>query len=334
MTATSAAPATPAINIRRPRVKAWMSLLRVHFAPVSLMCGLVGMVVGAQNPSTAGIVLGVSICLGGYAVGQVINDYFDREADAINAPDRPFVTGEIRPRTALIPLLGGTVISLVVALTIAPAAAIYTGVAFLGHILYTITKEYFAILGNVVNGLDVAVFTLVGAAAASPERSWADMPGEVWVTAGLLAFGLTAFGKTSYFKDVPGDTAAGYRTVVVAMGPQRARWVVLPFAVLGPVIAAVLAIVDPGALGTDAVGALFWMFLAGSAAAFLIGLKELFAAPEENAFEALVWMTRGVVLQALALGAAHEPLLFLAIGVGVLAFLELTLRERAEWRQA
>lgn len=334
MSATSAVPATPAISIRRPRVKAWMSLLRVHFAPISLMCGLVGMVVGAQDPTTAGIVLGVLICLGGYAVGQVINDYFDREADAINAPDRPFVTGEIKPATALVPLLGGTAITLAVAVVIAPAAAIFTGVAFLGHILYTITKEYFAILGNVVNGIDVAVFTLVGAAAASPDRSWTDMPSEVLVTAGLLAFGLTAFGKTSYFKDVPGDIAAGYRTVVVALGPQRARWVVLPFAVLGPIGAAALAVAEPSALGVSAPGALFWAFLVASAVAFVVGLRELFAAPEENAFEALVWMTRGVVLQALALGAAHEPLLFLGIAVPVLAFLELTLRERAEWRQA
>lgn len=334
MNVASTATSTAVVGVRRPRVKAWMSLLRVHFAPISLTVGLVGVVVGADSPSAAGIVLGLAICTGGYSVGQVINDYFDRSADAINAPDRPFVSGEIEPSVALTLVLSATVAVVVLAAVVVPAAAVWTLVAFGGHVLYTLTKRFYAVLGNVVNGLDVAVFALVGAAAASPDRGWFDVPGEVLVNAGLLAFGLTAFGKTSYFKDVPGDVAAGYRTVVVALGPQRARWVVLPFAVGGPVIAGALAILDPEALGAADPTVAFWLFLSLSAGGFAAGLVQLFSSPEGKAYEALVWMTRGVVLLALALGAAHEPALFLAIAVPLLAFLEATLHERRVWRQA
>jgi 4-hydroxybenzoate polyprenyltransferase len=310
-----------------------MSLLRVHFAPISLMVGLVGVVVGADSPTAVGVALGLAICTGGYSVGQVINDYFDREADAINAPDRPFVSGEIEPRVALTLIVGATLAVVVPAVVIVPAAAVWTLVALFGHVLYTLTKRYFAVLGNVVNGLDVAVFVLVGAAAASPDRPWFDVPGPVLVNAGILALGLTAFGKTSYFKDVPGDVAAGYRTIVVVLGPQRARWVVVPFALLGPAIAGAVAILDPNALGSHPTVA-FWAFLSLSAAAFGVGLAQLFSEPERKAYEALVWMTRGVVLLALALGAAHDPALFLAVAAPVLGFVELTLRTRRVWRQA
>lgn len=333
MTVTSHAGRAPAVAFSRPRLKAWMSLLRVHFAPISLVVGLVGVVVGAQRPTVAGVLLGLAICTGGYAVGQVINDYFDRSADAINAPDRPFVSGEIEPRVALTLIVVAAAGVIVPAAVLVPGAAVWTLVALGGHVLYTLTKRYFAVLGNVVNGLDVAVFALVGAAAASPGRAWFDVPGPVLVNAGILALGLTAFGKTSYFKDLPGDVAAGYRTVVVVLGPKRARWVVLPFAAFGPAIAAALAIVEPRALGSDPTAA-FWLLLSASAAAFAAGLVQLFSSPEGKAYEALVWMTRGVVLLALALGAAHEPALFLAVAVPLLSFLELTLRERRVWRQA
>ncbi len=332
MNATSTANGGAVVG--RPRVKAWMSLLRVHFAPITLIVGLVGMVVGADHPTVLSIALGLAVCIGGYSTGQVINDYFDREADAINAPDRPFVTGEIEPRVALTSLFVGTVVWLALAVVVAPAAAVWTLVALGGHVLYTITKKYFAVLGNVVNGIDVAVFTLVGAAAAAPDRPLFNVPSAVLVNASLLALGLTAFGKASYFKDVPGDVAAGYRTVVVVLGPQRARWVVLPFAIGGPAIAAALGITAPETLGTGDPGVAFWVFLALSAAAFVVGLVQLFSSPEGKAYEALVWMTRGVVLLALALGAAHEPTLFLAVAAPLLAFLELTLHERRVWRQA
>lgn len=321
-------------SVRRPKAKAWMSLLRVHFAPITLVVGAVGMVTGAESPTVGGLVLGLAVCTSGYSVGQVINDYYDREADAINAPDRPFVSGEIRPTVGLGLVLGATVTGVVLTAVVIPAAAVWMLVALGGHVLYTLTKKYFAVLGNVVNGIDVAVFTLVGAAAAAPDRAWYDVPSDVLVTAGVLALGLTAFGKTSYFKDVPGDIAAGYRTVVVVLGPQRARWVVVPFALLGPVIAATLAVVDPAALGINATTAAFWVFVSLSAAAFVTGLARLFASPEGNAYEALVWMTRGVVLLALALGAAHEPMLFVGIAAPLMLFLELTLRERRVWRQA
>lgn len=324
---------TSAIRTRTgPRAPAWLRLLRPHFAPLSLTAGLTGMAVAADDPTPASITVGVLACGLAYSLGQITNDYFDREADAINAPDRPFVTGEVNPNRAL------AVVAVVLAalfagtLLTAPAAAVWGLFAAAGHGLYTLTKGI-PFLGNFSNGPTVASFTLVGAAAAAPDRGWTDMPGEALLAAALIMPALTALGMVSYFKDVPGDTAVGYRTFVVALGPRRARWAVPPF-----FVAAVAGAVAVGLGGADAIGgdanAVFWILLAVAAAAFAIGMRLLFAAPEANSYRSLVWVTRGTVAFALALGATSEPLAFLAIAVPMGALLELALRDTEGTGQA
>lgn len=314
------------------RTPAWLRLLRPHFASLSLSAGLAGMAVGADDPTAGSIAVGVLTCTLAYSLGQVTNDYFDREADAINAPDRPFVTGEVNPNRALAAVAAVMVALFAGALLTAPAAAVWGLIAAAGHGLYTLTKGV-PFVGNFANGPSVAAFTLVGAAAAAPDRGWTDMPGEALLAAALITPALTALGMVSYFKDVPGDTAVGYRTFVVALGPSRARWAVPPFFVAALAGAVVLGLGGADAIGGDA-NAVFWTLLALAAIAIGAGMRLLFAAPEANSYAALVWVTRGTVAFALALGAACEPMAFLAIAVPLGALLELALRDTEGTGQA
>ena len=311
---------------RRLGLPAWLRMWRPHFIPFSLGAGLVGLFLARDDPTFISVALGMAVCTTGYGVGVLTNDYVDREADAINAPDRPFVTGEVSPKRtmAFIAALVASTIGLSIAFV--PSVAIWTAAALVGHVLYELTKPI-PMLGNVVNGFDIAVFALVGAAAGAPDAAWHDIPQSVLIAALLIGTVMSGFCLTGYFKDVPGDTAAGYRTLPVALGPRRARWFAPPFPIAA--VAATLTIVaaDPGLLGADGFNAAFLALLAVSVAAYAVSTRHLFAAPEPNAYDALVWYTRASAIFALSLGALVEPGIFLAIAVPMVAFMEVALLE-------
>lgn len=327
---------TTRVAAHRRRQPPWLvaiRLLRLHFAPVSLAAGLLGMVAAPDSASVASIALGVAVCTLGYGIGQVINDFVDRDADAINAPYRPFVTGELHAARSLAMAGASLAAILVAAAAVAPALAGWVLVALAGHVLYAATKPL-PLVGNLVNGADLAVFTLIGAAAAAPGRGWPDLPSAILVNAALMALAFTSFSVIAYFKDIPGDRAAGYRTLPVAIGAAHARWFTIPFPLAAVALAAVLAASDPGALGVDRVGIAFWVLCGSAVAAFALAAGQIVASPEGRAYEGLLWATRGVVLFALALGATHRPGLLLAISVPLLTFMEAALWLTRPARQA
>ncbi len=323
---TEAHNAIPSAPPRRLGLPAWLRMWRPHFIPFSLGAGLVGLFLARDEPTFISVALALSVCTTGYGIGVVTNDYVDREADAINAPDRPFVTGEVSPTRMMAFIAVLVVGTMGLSIAFAPSVAIWTGVALAGHVLYELTKPI-PMLGNLVNGFDIAVFTLVGAAAGAPDAAWYDVPDAVWIAALLIGTVMSGFCLTGYFKDVPGDTAAGYRTLPVFLGPERARWFAPPFPIAAIAATLVIVAADPGLLASDGFNAAFLVLLAIAVAGYAISTRHLFAAPELGAYEALVWYTRASAIFALSLGALVEPGIFLAIAVPMVAFMEVALLE-------
>lgn len=332
MTPANAQAAVTIAPAYRRRLPAWLRLHRPHHAPITLSAGIAGMAVAPDDPTFASIAIGALIAFSGYPLGQVVNDYFDREADAVNAPDRPFVTGEVNPTAALavvavIIALMGTVAALV-----APAVIVWGTIAMVGHAVYSATKRI-PMAGNVANGIDLALFALIGAAAARPDHAWHDLPTFVLVDCALIAVVLSGFCLVTYFKDITGDEAVGYRTLPVVLGPRRATWWVIPFVLVGVGATAAVALIDPETLGGERVNVAFVALLALAALALALSIRELLVEPRERAYEALLWYVRGSVLFALALGAVAQPGLVAAVAVPVMAFLEITYRETRGTRQ-
>jgi 4-hydroxybenzoate polyprenyltransferase len=307
----------------RSTADAWLTLLRLHHAPITMSSGLAGMAAAPDSPTALSVALGASVCFLGYPLGQVFNDYADREADAVNAPHRPFVSGAVNPRTAMSMVVVLSIFMTIASIAIAPAIALWALVAIAGNVAYSATKGI-PMLGNVVNGIDLGLFVLIGAAATRPEQSWLDMPGEVFAVAALVSVAFSGFCLVSYFKDIEGDGAAGYRTIPVILGAHGARPWAFPLPVLAVGGAVVLALADPGALGADSANAAFWILLAAAAAAMAVSLRHVVVRPEANAYEALLWHVRGIVLYALALAALGEPWTMLALAVPLVIFLEVT----------
>ncbi|MGC4881017.1 UbiA prenyltransferase family protein [Micromonospora sp. DT43] len=321
----------PAVRTR-DLVVAWARMWRFHFVPFSLSAGLVGMTAPPAGASVASVVVGLLFCTLGYGVGVVINDWFDREADAVNAPDRPFVTGLINPHIGLALTLAMSAALMVVAVVVAPTLALWSVIAIGGHLVYSWTKRI-PMLGNLVNGVDMALFTVLGAVAVRPDAGWLDIPGVTWFQTALVAVVFSGFCLVGYFKDIEGDRVAGYRTLPVAIGTRASSRIAVVFPVVAVTAAAAAAVADAGRAGVYA-EVVFWVLLVASALGFTQSLVTLNRAPETRAYEALVWFIRATTLFFLSLGALHRPTLFLVVAVPMMAFLELTLRATQSSRQA
>lgn len=315
------------------RVSAWKRLLRLHFAPITLSAGLLGVLAGDAEPRPAPVALALFTCALAYGVGQVINDYFDRAADAVNAPARPLVSGAVNPLAAVLTVSVTASAVIGTAVFLAPRVALWILVAVVGHLMYAATKPI-PLLGNLVNGGDIAVMVLVGEAATVNHGSLLTLPPGALTLWGLLAIVLTGYSLISYFKDIPGDRTAGYRTLPVVLGARAARWAVLPFPAVAVIAAAGIVGASPAVLHAGAANGVFWTMLGVSVICFAVASRALVSEPERHAYAALVWYTRATLALTLALVAAHRPLLAVAVLPLIAVAFELAIRETVGTGQA
>ncbi|MEV7084920.1 SCO3242 family prenyltransferase [Streptomyces sp. NPDC093085] len=89
---------TPAPARNTPR--AWAELLRVSAlftVPGDALAGAA--VLGARPGRTTALAVGASLCL--YEAGMALNDWADRDEDAVDRPHRPIPSGRVSPPAAL-----------------------------------------------------------------------------------------------------------------------------------------------------------------------------------------------------------------------------------------
>ena len=173
----------------------------------------------------------------GTGAGNAINDYFDREIDAHNKPDRPIPRGAVTPRQALWYSIACFVGAVALALTL-PWLAIAIAVINLAALVsYTSIFKGLPGAGNVVVAYLGGSTFLFGAAAVGN------------VEPAIVLFLLAALSTISReivkdVEDVEGDRKEGLNTLPIAIGERRALWVAA--AVLA---AAILASPTPYFLG-------------------------------------------------------------------------------------
>ena len=150
--------------------------------------------------------------------GNAINDYFDREIDAINAPDRAIPRGAVEPPEALWFSVACFVVAVALAVTL-PALAI--AIALVNLIaLVTYTKFFKGLpgAGNVLVAYLGGSTFLFGAAAVGT------------IGPAVVLFLLAALSTISReivkdVEDIDGDREEGLRTLPIAIGERRALWV-------------------------------------------------------------------------------------------------------------
>ncbi|WP_129116871.1 geranylgeranylglycerol-phosphate geranylgeranyltransferase [Halegenticoccus tardaugens] len=180
---------------------------------------------GAGSAQALPAALAVAATVFATGAGNAVNDYFDREIDRINRPDRPIPRGAVSPRGALLfsaaLFLGATVC----AALLPPLAIAIAVVNLLALVAYTKFFKGLPGVGNVVVAYLTGSTFLFGDAAVNP----VDAGGVPFSDATLVLFGLAAVATLTReivkdVEDLEGDREEGLRTLPIAIGERPALW--------------------------------------------------------------------------------------------------------------
>ncbi|WP_408993159.1 SCO3242 family prenyltransferase [Streptomyces sp. 1268] len=198
----------------RERLRAWAELLRVSAlfsVPGDALAGAAA--VGRRPGRGTALAIGASLCL--YEAGMALNDWADRDEDAIDRPHRPIPSGRISPAAAL----GAAGVLTAAGLALAaragrPALTIATGLA------------------ATVWAYDLHLkHTKAGPAAMAAARSLDLLLGAT-ATAEVAAPGAGTPGGGGLSDNVAGVTAAATAAVVPTPGTLTASLPALPAALV------------------------------------------------------------------------------------------------------
>ncbi|MEU2473773.1 SCO3242 family prenyltransferase [Streptomyces sp. NPDC012842] len=123
---TAPAPDRPS---SRTRLRAWAELLRVSALFTVPGDALAGAAATGRRPGRGtALAVGASLCL--YEAGMALNDWADREEDAVDRPHRPIPSGRVAPGAALVAAGALTAAGLALAARAGrPALAVASGLA-------------------------------------------------------------------------------------------------------------------------------------------------------------------------------------------------------------
>ncbi|MFC1641778.1 UbiA prenyltransferase family protein [Myxococcota bacterium] len=190
--------------------------LRPHFFALPAGAALAGAAScpDVQNRPAA---LAAGIAGLGWGVGQLLNDLLDREADAVDAPDRPAVKGRLpEGPTMLFAMLLGVLLAVLTA-TLHPAALwLAVGAATL-LVGYGPAKRV-PLLGNLAHGALMGLAAMIGAAAVSPRLALREVLEYAGGTVLVVGGWAMVYLESNYEKDRKGDSQAGYCTLANCIG--------------------------------------------------------------------------------------------------------------------
>jgi chlorophyll/bacteriochlorophyll a synthase len=213
----------------RPALSAVAELLKpiTWFPPMwAFGCGVVASGVPLAERWAmvlVGVVLaGPLVC----ATSQVVNDWFDREVDAINEPNRPIPSGRVPGRWGLYLAITWTLLSLVVATTLGPWGL---GAAALGLLLaWAYSAPPVRLKRNGWFGNTACAFSYEGLAwvtGAAVMVGGAMPDPRSLALAAIYSLGAHGIMTLNDFKSIAGDRQMGIASLPVQLGAPRAAWV-------------------------------------------------------------------------------------------------------------
>lgn len=220
------------------RLRAFIEITRPMNAVVAGLLTFIGAFVGTEVVSSWPVLAAVMATVLATGGGNVINDYFDRDIDRVNAPDRPIPSGAISPRTALVFSAVLFLGAVAFALTLPLAALVIAAINLVALITYTPYFKGLPAAGNaIIAYLGGSTFLFGGLAVGNPGPA---------LVLGLLA-ALSTFSRevVKDVEDMAGDESEGLDTLPIRIGPRSAL-------VVGGVllVVAVLASPIPYLIGT------------------------------------------------------------------------------------
>lgn len=148
---------------------------------------------------------------------MAINDYFDRDIDAVNAPGRPIPSGAVSPREAFVLFSILTVLGLIGA-SLTNFNCLLTAVfAWVVMALYSTRGKRTGFLGNILVSTCVSLPFIYGPFALSGSLSQSSL-----LFASMAFLSNTGREVTKGIVDIEGDSKKGIRTIAIVFGSQAA----------------------------------------------------------------------------------------------------------------
>jgi len=155
---------------------------------------------------------------------MAINDYYDRDIDAINEPNRPIPSGTISPKEALSFALVLSLVGFVAALVTNISCLIVAAIAWAIFVTYTTEGKRTGLPGNFLVSACVAVPFIYGSFVVQERLELA-----VTIFAAMAFLSNTGREVTKGIVDIEGDRSQNIRTIAVAFGDRTAAFVAAIF---------------------------------------------------------------------------------------------------------
>jgi len=172
---------------------------------------------------------------------QMLNDYFDRDLDEINEPDRPIPGGAISLQNATILIAIWSVLSVITGYLINPLIGFYVVIGIINAHLYSanpikLKKRLWA--GNIIVAVSYLIIPWVaGEIAYNPELSLDSLQPSL-IIASMYTIASTGTMTINDFKSIEGDRQAGIRTLPAVFGETNAALIASLLINLGQLLAA------------------------------------------------------------------------------------------------
>jgi geranylgeranylglycerol-phosphate geranylgeranyltransferase len=228
---------------------------------------------------------------------MVMNDYFDREVDAVNLPQRPIPSGEVKPERALALSIALMAAGLALSPLISLEAFVIAVLACATFTAYNGRLKRHGLIGNACVSLCVSLTFVYGASVAG------DIEGTVLLFSGMAFLANMSREVVKGIADIEGDKIRDVRTLAISHGPRIAAEVAYAF-----MVSAVALSFAPIGLGY-----VNWLYLptilvadVGLLASALIALSSL---TPEGAIKSkkLMLIFMGLALMAFMIGCAKGP---------------------------
>jgi len=153
------------------------------------------------------------------AASMAINDYYDREIDAVNEPNRPIPSGTVKPKEALIFASILTVVGFASAYLTNYACFFTALLAWTIFVTYTTIGKRSGLPGNFLVSACVAIPFIYGSLVVTGEVVL-----NVVIFVSMVFLSNTGREITKGIVDVQGDEARSVKTLAVRFGARKAAW--------------------------------------------------------------------------------------------------------------
>lgn len=170
------------------------------------------------------------------AGGNAVNDYFDREIDSVNRPERPIPSGRITAKKALTVALALFIVGVLLTVPLNIYCVLLAALNSVMLAMYAWKLKRSGLAGNLAIGYLVGSTFLFGGLAMGSSWSGPVIPSELLVLVSMAALSTVGRELIKAIQDMRGDQKLGFRTFPLMHGANKAAALAIVFILLAIIL--------------------------------------------------------------------------------------------------